>query len=35
MESAGRAVSPGGTLFVAIYNDQGRATRWWKTIKRA
>lgn len=27
-------VKPGGQLFIAIYNDQGRATRIWKKIKR-
>lgn len=27
-------VSPGGRLFVAIYNDQGSASRRWRTIKR-
>lgn len=28
-------VSPGGFLFVAIYNDQGPPSRIWKAIKRA
>lgn len=23
-----------GRLFIAIYNDQGRATRWWGVVKR-
>ena len=27
-------VAPGGQLFVAIYNDQGTASRRWTTIKR-
>lgn len=27
-------VAPGGTLFVAIYNDQGLRSRVWHTIKR-
>ena len=27
-------VAPGGLLFIAIYNDQGRATRWWRRVKR-
>ena len=28
-------VAPGGTLFVSIYNDQGRASvRWWKIKRR-
>lgn len=28
-------VSPGGDLFIAIYNDQGRASRRWKQVKQA
>jgi 2-polyprenyl-3-methyl-5-hydroxy-6-metoxy-1,4-benzoquinol methylase len=28
-----RAVSPGGHLFIAIYNDQGWISRYWKRIK--
>lgn len=27
-------VKPGGVLFVAIYNDQGRASKLWRTVKR-
>jgi 2-polyprenyl-3-methyl-5-hydroxy-6-metoxy-1,4-benzoquinol methylase len=27
-------VLPGGELFIAIYNDQGIASRWWARIKR-
>jgi len=27
-------VNPGGTLFIAIYNDQGRASRVWTRVKR-
>jgi 2-polyprenyl-3-methyl-5-hydroxy-6-metoxy-1,4-benzoquinol methylase len=27
-------VADGGTLFIAVYNDQGRKTRAWKKIKR-
>jgi SAM-dependent methyltransferase len=34
MDNACAAVAPGGTLFVAIYNDQGRASRMWTRIKR-
>lgn len=34
LELAGRAVAPGGTLFVAIYNDQGAWSRRWAKIKR-
>lgn len=28
-------VAAGGTLFVAIYNDQGRASKYWLKIKQA
>jgi 2-polyprenyl-6-hydroxyphenyl methylase/3-demethylubiquinone-9 3-methyltransferase len=28
-------VVPGGQLFIAIYNDQGRASRGWLAVKRA
>jgi 2-polyprenyl-6-hydroxyphenyl methylase/3-demethylubiquinone-9 3-methyltransferase len=28
-------VGPGGRLFIAIYNDQGRASRMWLRVKRA
>jgi SAM-dependent methyltransferase len=28
------AVAPGGLLFVAIYNDQGRRSRAWRAVKR-
>jgi 2-polyprenyl-3-methyl-5-hydroxy-6-metoxy-1,4-benzoquinol methylase len=34
LEHAARAVRPGGLLFIAIYNDQGRASRRWTSIKR-
>lgn len=27
-------IAPGGRLFISIYNDQGRATRYWKAVKR-
>src|SRR5579871_3052389 len=27
-------VAPGGQLFIAIYNDQGGASRRWRTLKR-
>lgn len=27
-------VADGGLLFIAIYNDQGRKTRWWRKLKR-
>jgi 2-polyprenyl-3-methyl-5-hydroxy-6-metoxy-1,4-benzoquinol methylase len=28
------AVAPGGKLFIAIYNDQGSASRLWRTVTR-
>lgn len=31
---AGALVSPGGSLFVAIYNDQGAASRRWLRVKK-
>jgi 2-polyprenyl-6-hydroxyphenyl methylase/3-demethylubiquinone-9 3-methyltransferase len=27
-------VKPNGMLFIAIYNDQGRASHWWKAVKK-
>jgi 2-polyprenyl-3-methyl-5-hydroxy-6-metoxy-1,4-benzoquinol methylase len=27
-------VAPGGSLFIAIYNDQGATTRYWTAVKR-
>lgn len=27
-------VGQGGRLFIAIYNDQGRSSRWWLTLKK-
>lgn len=35
LENAGDLVADGGILFIAIYNDQGRASKMWKGIKRA
>lgn len=35
MENVASLVKPGGVLFVAIYNDQGRASRRWLAVKRA
>ena len=29
------AVNPGGQLYIAIYNDQGRASKLWRVVKRA
>lgn len=34
LDLAARAVAPGGTLFIAIYNDQGAWSRRWARIKR-
>ena len=34
LELAAGRVAPGGTLFVAIYNDQGAWSRRWASIKR-
>jgi 2-polyprenyl-3-methyl-5-hydroxy-6-metoxy-1,4-benzoquinol methylase len=34
LEQAARPVAPGGTLFVAIYNDAGSRSRRWRSIKR-
>jgi 2-polyprenyl-6-hydroxyphenyl methylase/3-demethylubiquinone-9 3-methyltransferase len=34
LENAARMVSPGGLLFIAIYNDQGRASRIWAKVKQ-
>ena len=35
LENAARRVGDGGALFIAIYNDQGRASRTWLTVKKA
>lgn len=34
LELAGRAVAPGGRLYVALYNDQGSKTARWRRVKR-
>lgn len=34
LENVALNVAPGGCLFIAIYNDQGRASRVWTTVKR-
>jgi 2-polyprenyl-6-hydroxyphenyl methylase/3-demethylubiquinone-9 3-methyltransferase len=34
LENAARAVAPGGKLFIAIYNDQGKVSDRWRAIKR-
>lgn len=35
LENMPKLVAEGGRLYVAIYNDQGRASRRWKRVKRA
>ncbi|HYV40380.1 MAG TPA: class I SAM-dependent methyltransferase [Thermoanaerobaculia bacterium] len=35
MANAARPVAPGGMLFIAIYNDQGWVSGYWKAVKRA
>ena len=34
LENASTLVRPGGLLFIALYNNQGGASRRWKIIKR-
>ncbi|HEY5996213.1 MAG TPA: class I SAM-dependent methyltransferase [Candidatus Deferrimicrobiaceae bacterium] len=34
LENAGTLVAPGGTLAIAIYNDQGTKSRVWRRIKK-
>jgi SAM-dependent methyltransferase len=34
LRNVDRLVAPGGRLFIAIYNDQGRRSRIWRHIKR-
>jgi hypothetical protein len=33
LKNVASLVSAGGSLFIAIYNDQGRASRLWKVVK--
>lgn len=33
LQNASELAAPAGTLFIAIYNDQGRYSRWWYRIK--
>jgi len=35
LDAAAGRVRPGGSLYVAIYNDQGRASRRWAAVKRS
>lgn len=34
LENAASRVTPGGLLFIALYNDAGRASRFWKRVKK-
>jgi 2-polyprenyl-6-hydroxyphenyl methylase/3-demethylubiquinone-9 3-methyltransferase len=34
LDNIDSVVAPGCKLFIAIYNDQGRASRYWRTLKR-
>ncbi len=34
IEAAAARVRPGGQLFIAIYNDQGVVSRYWRAVKR-
>ena len=34
IENAMQAVKPGGTFFIALYNDQGWISRYWLEVKR-
>ncbi len=34
LDLAEQRVAPGGRLWVAIYNDQGMASRMWRRVKR-
>ncbi|MEO7041261.1 MAG: methyltransferase, partial [Gemmatimonadaceae bacterium] len=34
LANASKLVRPGGTLFIAIYNDQGAGSRFWARVKR-
>ena len=34
LENAAIPVRHGGTLFIALYNDQGRRSRMWRSVKR-
>jgi 2-polyprenyl-6-hydroxyphenyl methylase/3-demethylubiquinone-9 3-methyltransferase len=35
LDNAAMAVSPGGKLFIALYNDQGLISRYWTFVKKA
>jgi 2-polyprenyl-3-methyl-5-hydroxy-6-metoxy-1,4-benzoquinol methylase len=33
IDATARLVSPGGLLYISVYNDQGRASRVWRRVK--
>ena len=35
LENVAGLVQPAGKLYLAIYNDQGRGSRWWLRVKQA
>jgi 2-polyprenyl-3-methyl-5-hydroxy-6-metoxy-1,4-benzoquinol methylase len=35
LENVVPTVNPGGTLFLAVYNDQGKPSRRWRSVKKA
>lgn len=35
IDNVSKLVTPGGKLFIALYNDQGPVSRYWLTVKRA
>lgn len=35
IDAAAAKVAPSGSFYIAIYNDQGWISRYWKTVKRA
>jgi SAM-dependent methyltransferase len=35
LDNAARVMKPGGKLFIAIYNDEGRASKRWSFVKKA
>lgn len=35
IDNVSRRVAPGGKFFIAIYNDQGLASRYWHAVKKA
>lgn len=34
LDNACKLVAPGGSLYIALYNDAGRASSYWKFVKR-